>query len=366
MVNNAWQKIIRSFLAYPRSDRNGIIVLGTILCLVITSNIILKHSNPKSSNNFAEIKAILDQWEEEQLAIESKTVFFSFNPNTISKEMLDSLSIPQFVKQNMLNYRKAGGIYKTAADVRKIYGMNDSIFVLIENYIVTPKAIKEKVVSKSKPKVISKLSGFFNPNNTSANELSKFGFNKFQSQNVLKYVANGGSFITPADLLKIYGIDSAFYLKIEEHIKIDENVIQPEVHSSELILVELNSADSMALKSLHGIGSTFSKRIIKYRNLLGGFYQKEQLLEIYNFPEEIFRSIQHNVSVDSLKLTKIRINFTDYSELIKHPYLGKSEVKAILKQRDTGGAFKNISEVKRIKGLNSETFNKIRPYITCR
>ena len=47
-------------------------------------------------------------------------------------------------------------------------------------------------------------------------------------------------------------------------------------------LVELNTADTTILKKVPGIGSTFARRIIKYRELLGGFYDVSQLAEVYD------------------------------------------------------------------------------------
>ena len=47
------------------------------------------------------------------------------------------------------------------------------------------------------------------------------------------------------------------------------------------LMVELNSADSTTLQLLHGIGPAFARRIVRYREKLGGFSNKEQLLEVY-------------------------------------------------------------------------------------
>ena len=49
----------------------------------------------------------------------------------------------------------------------------------------------------------------------------------------------------------------------------------------EKVVVELNSADTTILQKIPGIGSSFSKRIVKYRALLGGFYTVEQLAVVY-------------------------------------------------------------------------------------
>ena len=56
-------------------------------------------------------------------------------------------------------------------------------------------------------------------------------------------------------------------------------------------LVELNTADTTILKKVPGIGSTFARRIMKYRELLGGFYDVSQLAEVYGIDEERYQAL---------------------------------------------------------------------------
>ena len=102
-------------------------------------------------------------------------------------------------------------------------------------------------------------------------------------------------------------------------------------------LLNLNSCDSASLEALPGIGPVLSARIIKYRNLLGGYVSADQLKEVYGLPEETFDMISSRVFTDSLSVRKIRINEADYKELIRHPYFQESEVSAILKYRELKG-----------------------------
>ena len=44
---------------------------------------------------------------------------------------------------------------------------------------------------------------------------------------------------------------------------------------------DLNEVDSVWLTSIHGIGPVLSKRLVKYRKLLGGFNSIDQLKEVY-------------------------------------------------------------------------------------
>lgn len=364
-MSKTWNNFKSIFLSYQRSDRNAIIVLASLILIALICIIVLRNIQPESNSDFSEIKALIEEWEHEKIEERNRITLFNFDPNTISAEYLDSLSIPKNVKRNILNYRKAGGKYKSSADVRKIYGMNDSVFALLETYIQIKKVDKPKIKNKAK-QVIILPTGTFDPNTVTVSELNKFGFSNYQANNLVNYRSKGGSFKLPVEITKIYGIDSAFYFSIREFIEMPEVKEREFVELDRKVLVELNGADSTDLIQLKGIGAFYAKRIIKYRNLLGGFYSKEQVKEIYNFPEETFLKIQQNIFVDSMKVSKLRINFLEYPELLRHPYLGNNEVKLILKTREKNGSFKNISEIQCIEGFDAEVFKRISPYVTCR
>lgn len=63
--------------------------------------------------------------------------------------------------------------------------------------------------------------------------------------------------------------------------------------------IELNSADTTELKKLRGIGSVLSKRIVKYRKMVGGFKTTEQLKSVYGLSEETFQAILPHIWVDT-------------------------------------------------------------------
>jgi DNA uptake protein ComE-like DNA-binding protein len=154
---------------------------------------------------------------------------------------------------------------------------------------------------------------------------------------------------------------------IENHIRI-ENIKESPVanYSNVVIRIELNSADSTELMKLDGIGSVYAARILKYRDLLGGYYSVSQLLEVYNFPEETFKKIENSIFADTLLVKKIRINFAEYADLLRHPYLSKKQVEAVLNYRDKNGPIQNILQLKTNGLVDPETFSRIRPYFTCR
>jgi DNA uptake protein ComE-like DNA-binding protein len=134
-------------------------------------------------------------------------------------------------------------------------------------------------------------------------------------------------------------------------------------YGSKKTLLEINTCDSLSLVALPGIGPVLSARIIKYRNLVGGFWSVDQLKEVYGLPPETLEKISSMLYVDSLKIRKIKINSAGYREMIRNPYFRKEEVPAIIKYRDLRGEIKDLGELKENKILSSETIKKIAPYI---
>jgi DNA uptake protein ComE-like DNA-binding protein len=128
-------------------------------------------------------------------------------------------------------------------------------------------------------------------------------------------------------------------------------------------LLNINSCDSVSLEALPGIGPVLSSRIIKYRNLIGGFVSVDQLKEVYGLPQETYNLISARFCADSLAVRKIRINNADFKELIRHPYLKRSEVAAILKYREMKGRITCIGDMIENNLISAETCKKIRPYL---
>jgi DNA uptake protein ComE-like DNA-binding protein len=112
-------------------------------------------------------------------------------------------------------------------------------------------------------------------------------------------------------------------------------------------IVELNSCDSADLEALPAIGPVLARRIIKYRNLLGGFISEEQLKEVYGLSDSTFGIISGRVKADPKLIRKINVNTADFRTLLRLPYLEKNEVNAILDFRSGNGRIENVDQLVR-------------------
>ena len=144
------------------------------------------------------------------------------------------------------------------------------------------------------------------------------------------------------------------------------------------VLVDLNSADSIEFVSVRGIGPYYARQIIKYRDRLGGFVSKEQLLEINKMTEERYEPIAQQVTVNTPGVAKIDFkrlrdkNDESFREFLRrHPYVGYHTLKGIeiyifSLQIDS---LNKITPVQLLEYLHlnnlisKEIFDKLLPYI---
>ena len=127
--------------------------------------------------------------------------------------------------------------------------------------------------------------------------------------------------------------------------------------------MELNSADSVLLVRLRGIGPTFATRILKYRELIGGFVDISQLLEVYGIDSILFNSLKENIVIDSSFVKKLDINKLTKEELSKHPYLTYNVANSIASYRQIHGEFKTLTDLLDIYSIDQALLDKMYPYL---
>ena len=210
---------------------------------------------------------------------------------------------------------------------------------------------------------------YFDPNQVTRQKLLDIGFNRFTARNIVKYRKNGGYFYRPSDLLKIYGIDSSFYSVISNYIIIStaSHGKNPEPsHHKISVHHDLNKIDSADLLLFKGIGPVLASRIVKYRELLGGYISVNQLYEVYGLPDSIIAHIIPRLVIDTSGVKKINLNKAGFAELIKHPYLNSYQVKAILAFRKHAGYFREKKQLLDYYLLPDKVYLKVAPYLTLR
>lgn len=226
-----------------------------------------------------------------------------------------------------------------------------------ESTTFAPK-IEKKIEVKLRP---------FNPNTTSYETFLELGLTPRQARSILKYLSTGAQFVYKSDLKRIYTLDISDYQRLESFIILPEKSIIDEDEIDEKYNIpieplEINAASQSELLSISGVGPVISKNIIKYREMLGGYYSTEQLREVYGIDSNVFEKISPNFLISDDFISKQNINKMSYYDLRKHPYISNQQAFEITNHIKYQGAFKRLDELLNLESINDSVYEKIYHY----
>jgi len=218
----------------------------------------------------------------------------------------------------------------------------------------------------------------FDPNKLDSAGFVRLGISPYLVTRILKYRSKGGVFRKKEDFSKIYGMEEALYRELSSYIFVEDDVKKAsseekksvsatekkvEYIAQKIETIELNKSDTASLKTLKGIGAVYADRIVKYRDYLGGFYQVEQLTEVYGISEELFQSLKPYLTVDNSQIKKIRLNQSDLPRL-RHPYLKKEQLSALVSFRQKNGVINSFEVLSELVEFSDSDWERLRPYLS--
>ena len=125
-------------------------------------------------------------------------------------------------------------------------------------------------------------------------------------------------------------------------------------------LVDVNSADTVELKKIPGIGSGIAGSIVRYRERLGGFYSLSQLEEVKHVTPDLLKWFK--LENDSVR--KVDINKVGLDKLRAHPYLNFYQAKVIVEHRRKKGPIKSLSQLALYEEFTEKDLNRLSAYIS--
>lgn len=302
-----------------------------------------------------EAQAIQAALVEPSLAHPQRDSLRPFDVNAVSAEELQAMGLSAAVAKRWCSFRQRLGGFKEAAQVKKIYGLSPQSFARLAPFLRFSNAgsrpFETHTASPAQPQQRA------NPNEASLEELIGLGLKRRQAEQLLRYREKGGSFRYKSDVKRLYSIDASTYAHIEAFIDLPEK--------RELTTLDINKAAAEDWQLLKGIGPSYAKRIVRFREALGGFHRVEQVGETFGLPDSTFRAIQPKLRCSAPPLQQLSINKASYEELKAHPYLSWSHAKAILRYREEQGAFTAVEQLQVLGAFDDgkNTFQKIKPYL---
>ena len=111
-------------------------------------------------------------------------------------------------------------------------------------------------------------------------------------------------------------------------------------------IVDLNRADSLTLQRVPGIGPTFARRIVKYRELLGGCYA----------------ALSPWFRADTSLLVRRDLNQLSFKEMLRHPYIDYEQARALTNLIRRKGRISGWDEVRLLDEFPETAIQKLDAY----
>lgn len=218
-------------------------------------------------------------------------VRFAFNPNTLPLDSLVLLGIPERTARTLINYRKAGGRFRQADDLTKLYGWREEDHKRLKSWMSFPKAQTHRTAGAVKP--------------------------------------------------------------LASTVPIKERAAT---------VIDINAADEEGWQQLSGIGPYYARRIVRFREALGGFYSVEQVADTYRLPDSVFQSIKPSLRLHQPPF-QLDINGATPELLAQHPYLSLRQARALVAYRNEHGPFTDQASVRGVLALDDATMRRLDPYL---
>lgn len=148
----------KDFFYFSKGERRAILFLLTLLFVLVSFGILVplgeEESIAQDQKEIEEIKEFLagirEVEEKKHLQYsydkphKQKVILASFDPNSADSIELLQLGLPSFIARNIMKYRKAGGVFRTADDFSRIYGLSSEKYEILKPYINISEAFQRK------------------------------------------------------------------------------------------------------------------------------------------------------------------------------------------------------------------------------
>jgi DNA uptake protein ComE-like DNA-binding protein len=304
------KKIIKDYFTFSRRERTAII----ILILVIGSFIVLPYffSNKKdkviantqlqqqlaqvqvkdsSKNSNKEEDSWQTAYQPSKNIAPVKYELFEFNPNTIDAEGWKKLGLPDKTIKTILNYRSKGGKFRSAEDIRKIWGLKKEDADRIIPYAKVDEVVKQYNSSYSQNKqTATKIIQPVDINSATPEQLKTLpGMDYSTPYKIIKYRDKLGGFLAIEQVKETFGLADSTYQSILPYLKIQSTNIRK---------ININTVSDFDLSTHPYVSRDVAKAIVIYRNQHGAYKQIDDIKKIVFINEEMFKKISPYLTVE--------------------------------------------------------------------
>ena len=285
-----FSKFWDSYFYCTRRERKGILLL-LLLLIIINGSAELYCYLHSRSDPFAlspQLQREWDTWLRENRSSSEKPGDhsgscalhpFPFDPNLLDSSGFIALGLPPQRVRSLLNWRRKGKIFRTAAEFAQLRGLSPAQFDTLRPYIMvsgSTESSKSRYEEKPLPAEIDL--------NTvdSATLVRLDGIGPYLAGKIVHYRESLGTFIKNDQLKEIYHFPDSVLLRLQKQLVIRPLTIRR---------IPLNSIDEESLARHPYIGPQMAKNIILLRSGLRKYDDIEQLQQVPLMNDEKYRKI---------------------------------------------------------------------------
>ena len=246
-----------------------------------------------SEKHFEQLKPFIllpDNFEKKKYdtkKLPTKATYFKFDPNTISKAQWKKLGFKDWQIKTIFNYKSKGGSWRSKADVKKIYGLDEVDYNKLEPYILLPDIAQKKQYQSTKKDYTQKV----NINTADAKEFTNLKgiFSEKYASIIVKHRNSLGGFIKKEQLLEVWNMKEETY---------NDFISQVILGNTNPKQININIATTDQLKKHPYIDWKTANAIFKYRKANGNFKKVEDLKKIHLINNETYRKIKPYLTIN--------------------------------------------------------------------
>lgn len=156
----------------------------------------------------------------------------AFDPNTADSSTLVHLGFKPWQAKNMLKYRAKGGKYRKPDDLKKLYGMTDSMYQALTPYIHIAREEVDSLVDSVRMDSLPQWQKenkdtIINLRTADTTELKMlYGIGSYRARQIVRYREQLGGFVRVEQVLEAKGMDGVNADTLLQHLYMDSVIVE--------------------------------------------------------------------------------------------------------------------------------------------
>ncbi len=266
----------------------------------------------------------------------SISVTGKFNPDLYSEQDWMKMGFSEKQAEAILKYKKyLGGSFVSKEKFKECFIISSEHYSKLEPYLLlpvnTPAEFRNSIRNTSFKEKIRYT--YFDPNLLDTEGWKALGFSEKQAVTIVNYRDRNlkGSFKSPEDLQKCFVISTEKFQELKPYIKINpaaERKQELKQEKTDFSKTDLNTITFRQLLEF-GLDEKSAGSIIGFRKKLGGFVNKQQIMDTYNIDKELVQKLISIAPLDASNVPKYSLAEAPEEWLKNHPYFKYSADKII-------------------------------------